>query len=117
MPCGGRGYLCESVLRPSAKIAQSFDTVRIQTKSGPAVGSAATATTPATEAADYLGFVGKETADDVQVRDASGKVVTIKKSSIAKRAIVPGSIMPEGLTDNLSLDDFASLIGFLESMK
>jgi len=96
-------YLCESIMRPSAKIAQGFDTVRVISNGA--------------SAGDYLGFVTKETADEVDLRDPSGKVTVVKKADIKTRAIVPGSMMPEGLVDNLSLDDFASLIGFLQSLK
>ena len=96
-------YLCESVMRPSAKIAQGFDTVHIISQGA---GSG-----------DYLGFVTRETADEVDLRDPSGKVTVVKKADIKTRAIVPGSMMPQGLVDNLSCDDFASLIGFLQSMK
>ncbi len=96
-------YLCESIMRPSAKIAQGFDTVHIVSQGA--------------SSGDYLGFITKETADEVDLRDPSGKVTVVKKSDIKTRAIMPGSMMPEGLVDNLSCDEFASLIGFLQSMK
>lgn len=96
-------YICESVLHPSLKIAQGFSTERIITKP-PADG-------------DYTGFVTKETADEVQLRDPSGKVTVVKKADIRKRMPVPGSMMPEGLLDQASVDDFASLLAFLQSMK
>ncbi len=94
-------YIVESIMKPSAKIAQGFDSVNIVVKGQ----------------GDYTGFVTKETADEVQVRDLTGKVTVVQKGSITKRAVIPGSMMPQGLVDNLSLDDFASLLTYLESMK
>jgi putative heme-binding domain-containing protein len=94
-------YIVESVMRPSAKIAQGFATERILTKDG----------------SDYTGFVTHETADEVQLRDPSGKVSTVVKAQIKKRMSLPGSMMPEGLSDNLGIDDFGSLLAYLQSLK
>ena len=66
---------------------------------------------------DYVGFVTKETATEVELRDPSGKVSALRKDQIRKRGPQPGSMMPEGLADGLSLDDFSSLIAFLTSLK
>ena len=44
-------------MRPSAKIAQGFASEDVKTKDG----------------SEYVGFVTKETADEVQLRDPSGK--------------------------------------------
>ena len=102
-------YIAESILKPSAKIAQGFATERIISKgvSGGAGGGDG----------DYIGFVTRETADEVQLRDASGKVTAILKPTIIKRTPLPQSIMPDGLADNLTLDDFGSLLAFLEALK
>ena len=94
-------YIVESVMRPSAKIAQGFSTERIITKDN----------------ADYTGFVTHETADEVQLRDPSGKVTAVAKGQIKKRTTLAGSMMPEGLIDNLGIDDFGSLLAYLQSMK
>ena len=99
-------YLTESVVKPGAKIAQGFATERIMSKGDKGAADG-----------DYIGFVTKETAEEVQIRDASGKVTIVPKSTITKRTPMPGSIMPDGLADNLGLDDFGSLLGFMESLK
>jgi len=94
-------YIVESIMRPSAKIAQGFSSELINVKGQ----------------GEFTGFVTRETADEVQLRDPSGKVTVIGKGNITKRRPLPGSMMPDGLVDNLTLDDFASLLTFLESMK
>src|SRR5439155_288065 len=94
-------YIVESIMKPSAKVAQGFDSVNIIAKGQ----------------GDYTGFVTKETADEMQLRDLTGKVTIVQKATITQRRQLPGSMMPDGLVDNLSLDDFASLLTFLESHK
>jgi putative heme-binding domain-containing protein len=94
-------YIVESILRPNAKIAQGFSSEMIVVKGQ----------------SSYSGFVSRETADEVQLRDLTGKVTIIVKDGIQKRTQLPGSMMPQGLVDDLSLDDFASLLTFLESLK
>jgi len=98
-------YLLESVTRPSAKIAQGFATVKLVAKSD---------TGGETE---YIGFVTKESADEVQLRDPTGKVTIVATKQITRRVTLPGSMMPDGLTDPLPLDDFGSLMTFLQSLK
>jgi putative heme-binding domain-containing protein len=96
-------------MRPSAKIAQGFASERIITAAKPGP--------PATAAADYTGFITKETAEEIHLRDLTGRVTVIRKDTIAKRIPQNGSMMPEGLVDGLSLDDFASLLAFLTSLR
>ena len=100
---GGRfdaKHIVESILSPSEKIAQGFASESIVTKDG-----------------EFTGFVTRDSNDEVQLRDLTGKVTAVPKASITRRAQIPGSMMPQGLIDNLSLDDFSSLVAFLESMK
>ncbi len=105
-------YLTESITRPGAKIAQGFATEKVVAKneSGGGGGGGGGET-------EYVGFVAKEGAEDVQLRDANGKVVTIAKHNIVRRVTLAGSIMPDGLTDTMPLDDFGSLVTFLQSLK
>ena len=100
---GGRfdaKHIVESMLTPSEKIAQGFASENIVTKEG-----------------EFTGFVTRDTNDEVQLRDLTGKVTSVAKPAITKRTAVPGSMMPTGRIDNLSLDDFSSLVAFLESIK
>ena len=100
---GGRfdaRHIVESILSPSEKIAQGFASESIVTKDG-----------------EFAGFVTRDSNDEVQLRDLTGKVTSVAKASITQRTQIPGSMMPQGLIDNLSVDDFSSLVAFLESMK
>jgi putative heme-binding domain-containing protein len=99
-------HMVESILRPSAKIAQGFTTERILAKSDPKASST-----------EYLGFIVKESPDQIELRDITGKISVVQKTTITKRQTMPGSVMPEGLADTMSLDDFANLIAYLRSLK
>jgi putative heme-binding domain-containing protein len=96
-----RPELIESILRPSAKIAQGFDTQVFKTRSGEVVE----------------GFVSRESGDEVEVRNATGVATVLKKSDIQARARRAYSVMPEGLAAKLTPDDLASLLSYLESLK
>ncbi len=91
--------LCESVLKPSAKIAQGFESQHIVLKNGTVID----------------GFVAKEGGDSVDVRNITGIVTVIEKGDIAKRERSEKSIMPEGLVNNITPQDLAALIAFIGS--
>jgi putative heme-binding domain-containing protein len=94
-----RSELCESIVKPSAKIAQGFETQWFKTSDG--------------EVLD--GFVSRESGDEVEVRNATGQAIVLKKANIVKRGKRDFSIMPEGLVAKLTPQDLANLIGYLES--
>jgi putative heme-binding domain-containing protein len=99
-----RPHIIESILHPSAKIAQGFTTVKITAK---ADGGGTT---------DYVGWVTKEGSEEVALRDAAGQVCTIAKSKIVKRDNLPQSMMPEGLVSTTTLEDFSSLIAYVGTL-
>jgi putative membrane-bound dehydrogenase-like protein len=119
-------HLAESIMRPGAKIAQGFASERIITKEeGRATGAVAAtpgASNPGPSSAgatagDYTGFITKDTAEEIHLRDLTGRVTIIRKENVTKRTPQPGSMMPDGLADGLTLDDFAALLSFLSSLK
>ena len=93
--------LLESILQPSAKIAQGFETHLFELSSGKKI----------------TGFVTKESATEVEVRDGNGVVTILKKSDIEERKTSKVSVMPEKLADNLTVPELASLLAYLESLK
>jgi putative heme-binding domain-containing protein len=99
-------YIAESVLRPNAKIAQGFSTMRVIANDENGKGTT-----------EYIGFITRESGEEVQMRDLTGKVMTVNKSRITKRDTLPGSMMPEGLADAISLEDFRALLAYLQSLK
>ncbi len=95
-----RKELAEAVLNPGATIAQGFATNVIQTKDGQT----------------YLGFVSKESADQVELRDITGNVNVIDVANIKERTVTEISVMPPGLAATLTVKEFASLLAYLESL-
>jgi putative heme-binding domain-containing protein len=95
-----RQQLAEAVLQPNKTIAQGFATTSILTVDGRVV----------------IGFVTKELADQVTLRDAQAKEHKINKDDIEIRKTLKTSVMPEGLMDKYSVSDLAAIIAYLESM-
>jgi len=93
--------LIESVLKPSEKIAQGFDTDAFVLKSGK------TAT----------GFVVSESADSITLREANGLSKTIRRDAVERRVKQKLSMMPKGLVNNLTPEELADLLAYLESLK
>ncbi len=96
-----RAELCESIMKPSAKIAQGFESQYFKMKNGEEVE----------------GFVVKEGGDSVEVRNIAGVTTILEKGNIADRQKREKSIMPEGLVVGITPKDLASLLAFLESTK
>jgi putative heme-binding domain-containing protein len=94
-----RAELCESILKPSAKIAQGFESQSFTLKNGDQID----------------GFVVKEGGDTVEVRNLVGTSTVIEKGDIAERNKLTQSVMPEGLVANLTPAELGSLLAFLES--
>jgi putative membrane-bound dehydrogenase-like protein len=100
----GRRYsrreLAEAILKPSAKIAQGFDTQWFETADGIVIN----------------GFVVSESGDAVEVRTIEGVSKSVAKSDIEERGKTEISSMPKGLADGLTVDELASLLTYLESL-
>ena len=96
-----REQIAESILKPNASISQGFATVLISTK----------------DKKSYMGFVTQETAATVVLRDIAGSVTKINKSNISARKEMPNSMMPAGLANSLTIEEFASLVAFLAQQK
>jgi putative heme-binding domain-containing protein len=96
-----RAELCESIVRPNAKIAQGFETQWFKTK----------------DDEEIEGFVTREGGDDLDVRNVAGITATLMKKNILERAKREKSIMPEGLADKITPAELASLLVFLEGLK
>jgi putative heme-binding domain-containing protein len=92
--------LVESILKPSAKIAQGFETYQFEMTDGRVL----------------TGFVVSESARAVLVRDAAGLQRELKLAQIESRTIQKQSLMPEGIVSNLTPEDLADLIAYLQSL-
>jgi putative heme-binding domain-containing protein len=63
------------------------------------------------------GFVSGESIDEVQVRQTNGVALKLKKSEIELRQKKPESMMPRGVVNNLTPEQLADLIAYLQSLK
>jgi putative heme-binding domain-containing protein len=90
-----------SILKPSDKIAQGFDTYLFVTTQGKLV----------------TGFVSRESAKDVEIRQLTGLPIILPKTRIEERVRQKPSMMPEGLVGNLTTRQLADLMAYLQSLK
>ena len=64
-----------------------------------------------------MGFVTNRLSDQIEMRDIAGTVTTLKTSTIANETLLPISMMPAGLANGMSMNDFASLVHYLAAQK
>lgn len=93
--------IVEAILEPSAGISVGYETYSLELKSGD----------------DAYGLLVSETADDIAVKDAKGIVTHYKKTDVASKRKLKTSIMPTGLQQGMSMQEFADLVAFLGSLK
>ena len=95
-----RPDLAENILDPNKTIAQGFATNVFTLKDGTI----------------NMGFVTREGADQITVRNVAAQESTYAVKDIVKRETLPNSIMPPGLVNNLTVKEFAGLLDYLESL-
>jgi putative heme-binding domain-containing protein len=93
--------LLESILLPSASFAQGYENYRVTTTNGE----------------ELIGILARQSADAVILRGASGAEIQAPRSQIQNIARSPISIMPEGLEQGMTADEFRDLLMFLQSLK
>ena len=92
-------YIIESIIDPSAKLKEGYTTANVLTYDGVA----------------YTGIAIGESDDEIKLRSADGKEITIAKDDIELRR--PGkSLMPAGLVDRLSEESLVDLFAFLSAL-
>ena len=93
-------YLIESLLKPEKAVKDGYALVRIVRRDGSLM----------------TGLQVQETGEAVLVRDAAGNVTSVPTSQIQQREVLPGSLMPAGLTASLERDEFIDLVAFLSAL-
>jgi len=93
--------LIESVLRPSAKLAQGYETWAFQLTDGRTV----------------QGFIVSERAASTLLREANGTERELRKADIEEKSSQRLSSMPEGLVGNLTPSQLADLLAYLNSLR
>jgi putative heme-binding domain-containing protein len=96
-----RDDLITSVLEPSKQIANGYETHVITTTTGTVI----------------TGIFKGDDGDHLTIMDADGKEHRVAKKDIDERRISPVSTMPNGLSDGMTLQDFADLIAYLEARR
>ncbi|HTG43565.1 MAG TPA: PVC-type heme-binding CxxCH protein, partial [Verrucomicrobiae bacterium] len=92
-------YIIESVQFPNRKVKEGFHALMIETK----------------DEQEMAGVLLRETGEQLILRDASNREISVPKSTISKRTI-GGSIMPAGLIDALSEQEQADLYRFISEL-
>ncbi|HIE98889.1 MAG TPA: c-type cytochrome [Fuerstia sp.] len=92
--------LIESIVDPSKKIAQGFDTWTFVMLSGKA----------------HNGFVVLESAETVTIRQNDGLSVELLQDDIDERVKQEISMMPKGVVGNLTPEQLADLVAWLQTL-
>ena len=95
-----RPDLAANILDPNRTIAQGFATQLVSLKDG----------------STQMGFITNESGDRITLRNAASQEFTWTKEQIASRQTLPNSVMPPGLMAGFSIQEFASLLEYLEAL-
>ena len=93
-------YLIESVWFPNRKIKEGFHSIMLETKDGQ----------------EFSGTMVRENNEQLVIRDAVNKEVTVAKNNLANRTISNTSLMPAGLIDHLTPQERLDLFRFLSEL-
>ena len=96
-----RPHLIESLLEPSRQIVEGFRATTVATSGGLTLS----------------GIVKEKSSDGVTLVDANGNRHYLRASDIEERAESPISLMPEGLERLVTVEQFADLIAYLETLR
>jgi putative heme-binding domain-containing protein len=96
-----RTHLIESILNPSAEIAQGYHATTIHTTSGRI----------------FTGILRSESSTAVTLLDVEGKQITVPLRNIELREVSKTSLMPTGLVDSLTPAQFTDLVAYLTTLR
>ncbi len=96
-----REQIATAILRPNDTISQGFQTAQVKMKDGSV----------------HIGFVTESNVDKMTLRDMAGQVTTLRAAEVEHEEHLPTSMMPPGLANALSLEEFADLVTFLAEKK
>jgi putative heme-binding domain-containing protein len=93
--------LLESVLFPSATMAQGFEAYEVELADGESM----------------LGTLARQTPDQILMRNSSGAELRLPRDQILSLTRSKLSMMPEGLLQALTRDEAADVLAYLRSLK
>ena len=97
----GRGDIIDSILQPSATIADGFNITWMKKKDGK----------------EFTGILKNATDEWIEFREAGKELVRIPTRDILNQQTIEMSLMPEGLHLGMSKQDLADLVDYLVSLK
>jgi putative heme-binding domain-containing protein len=92
-------YLIESVLYPNKQIKEGYHAISLETK----------------DDQELSGILVRENNDELVLRDVTNKEISVPKNNVKTRRM-GGSLMPSGLTDNLTTAEKIDLFRFLSEL-
>lgn len=92
--------IIHAMINPNRTIKEGYELTRVERTDGSMV----------------MGTLIRETSSEVVMRDAGDNEVSIPINNVAEVDVVPGSLMPPGLTAQLEREEFVDLIGFLSQL-
>lgn len=96
-----RSALVDAVLEPSSRIAIGYATTFVQTEEG----------------LTHAGVLHRVTAEWIELLDQSSEPIRISTSDIEDQQSSLQSLMPEGLENTMTREEFADLISYLERLR
>ncbi len=93
-------YIVQSLLEPSAKIKENYHASVIELISGRVL----------------TGVVVQQSDQQVVLRDAQDKLVTVRRDEIDQQTTSSVSMMPAGLMTSLRRDELIDLVHFLSEL-
>jgi putative heme-binding domain-containing protein len=98
----GLKFITESILTPAKKIAEGYETYRVVDNEG----------------RRHLGLKTRDDASEIDITKATGEVITIVKTDIKELEQDEGtSVMPEDLTEAMTVKDFQDVQAYLMLQK
>ena len=92
-------YVIDSLIQPAKNVKEGYSTLVVQTAAGQVL----------------TGIQVSRSADELVLRDATGKEVKILAADIDEES-VGTSLMPAGLIDGLSREELADLVRYLSEL-
>ena len=93
-------YLIESVWFPNRKIKEGYHAVMVESKDGQ----------------ELSGVLVRENSEQLVLRDATGREVSVAKANVAERRLGTLSLMPAGLIDGITAQERIDLFRFLSEL-
>lgn len=96
-----REKLIETIVDPNASILPGYETTILRTKDGE----------------EHMGILFLVTKAEYRLGVPHGPRVRLPRAGVVDQRVTTNSIMPEGLADGLSNEEFADLLAYLEGLK